>query len=65
MIHVRDDWDVEFWENSTEAFDILHEQEKKPSQMCRDPSLREHVARILQWHVALIVIRVTLIRIFL
>lgn len=33
MIHVRDDWDVEFWENSTEAFDILHEQEKKPSQM--------------------------------
>ena len=33
--------------------------------MCRDPSLREHVARILQEHVARIVIRVTLIRIFL
>ena len=40
---------------------------------CRDPSLQEHVARILQWHVARIlqwhmariVIRVILIQIFL
>ena len=32
---------------------------------CRDPSLREHVARILQWHMTRIVIQVTLIRIFL
>ena len=29
---------------------------------CRDPSLQEHVARILQWYVASIVIRVILIR---
>ena len=40
---------------------------------CRDPSFREHVARILQWHVTRIlqwhmtriVIRVTLIRVTL